>query len=396
MEKKTMGLLAVPKQGRLCIYSEFFYGLCIGAWSIVLSFHLTACGVSEEEIGGLLSLGYLATAIVSFFVGQVGDRKGYPFVMALGAVMMSVALLLIAFSRVLFLFYFGHLLYCIGLACVMSMEFNLPLSLVPEEQQQYCYNLVLILYFLGSIAGGAACSAVFSMMKGREDAYRIILLLCAMVYVGLSAFRGRMPCINPRKLDTAGKSGIRKCLEERKIPWYLLYGFLSFGTFTLATGMLSLVLRIWHGISDSAVGSVFAANSVMGCIALMLLPALIHRFRLQNISKAALLIQFATFCLMTVMPTPFFILLLFCRTATCNILYTSVDGPMLRSISPEKRGAYAGMRVFANYAGMSTASVLSGWFVSNRLFAPMYLTCAGMARVLAVVYRFFCSPSLNE
>ena len=134
----------------------------------------------------------------------------------------------------------------------------------------------------------------------------------------------------------------------------------------------------------------------MGCIALMLLPALIHRFRLQNISKAALLIQFATFCLMTVMPTPFFILLLFCRTATCNILYTSVDGPMLRSISPEKRGAYAGMRVFANYAGMSTASVLSGWFVSNRLFAPMYLTCAGMALVLAVVYRFFCYPYLNE
>ena len=54
------------------------------------------------------------------------------------------------------------------------------------------------------------------------------------------------------------------------------------------------------------------------------------------------------------------------------------------------------MRVFANYAGMSTASVLSGWFVSNRLFAPMYLTCAGMALVLAVVYRFFCYPYLNE
>ena len=87
MEKRVT-LRSLTKRGRSCAYSEFFFGACVGAWSTSLNFHLTACGVSSAQIGVLLCVGYLATAATSFFIGNVGDRKGYTFVMALGCALM--------------------------------------------------------------------------------------------------------------------------------------------------------------------------------------------------------------------------------------------------------------------------------------------------------------------
>ena len=110
----------LPLLGRLCIYSEFLYGLCNGAWAIALSFHLSANGVSERQIGVLLCAGYLVTAVASFFVGRIGDRRGFPFVMGAGALLMGAGLLIITWVRQLPLFYLGHGVYCVGLAGLMS------------------------------------------------------------------------------------------------------------------------------------------------------------------------------------------------------------------------------------------------------------------------------------
>ena len=96
----------------------------------------------------------------------------------------------VIFDR-LSLFYISHLTYCIGLACVMSMEFNLPLSLVEENMRQYTYNLVLIMYFLGGIVGNTLCSAVYRIVK--NEPYRVVLGLCAIIYAALAVFRGTMP-----------------------------------------------------------------------------------------------------------------------------------------------------------------------------------------------------------
>ena len=57
---------------------------------------------------------------------------------------------------------------------MMSMEFNLPLSLVEENTRQYTYNLVLIMYFLGGIVGNTLCSAVYRIVK--NEPYRVVLV----------------------------------------------------------------------------------------------------------------------------------------------------------------------------------------------------------------------------
>ena len=247
MEKRVT-LRSLTKRGRSCAYSEFFFGACVGAWSISLNFHLTACGVSSAQIGVLLCAGYLATAATSFFVGSVGDRRGYPFVMAIGCALMCASLIMTAIFDRLPLFYISHLAYCIGLACVMSMEFNLPLSLVEEDTRQYTYNLVLIMYFLGGIAGNTLCSAMYRIVK--NEPYRVVLGLCAITYAALTVFRGTMPRRRQGTEDVKRAWGIRAELRDKRVLGYLIYGVLAFGVFTLSTGMLNLVLREWRGMTD--------------------------------------------------------------------------------------------------------------------------------------------------
>ena len=45
MEGDKTCLRDLPRLGLICIFSEFFFGMCVGAWSITLNFHLSACGV---------------------------------------------------------------------------------------------------------------------------------------------------------------------------------------------------------------------------------------------------------------------------------------------------------------------------------------------------------------
>lgn len=397
MENDKTRLGDLPRLGKICIFSEFFFGLCVGAWSIALNFHLSACGVGESAIGVLLCVGYLVTAATSFFIGRVGDRRGYPFVMALGAAMMGAALLLIACVRQPLLFYLGHGLYCGGLACVMSMEYNLPLSLVREEQRQFCYNLVLVLYFLGSIAGNFLCGVCLSLFPGHENPYRYILMGCAVVYVLLALFRSRMPRqTSARSPASEEETDVWKLLRSRKVLSYLLYGTCTFGLLVLATGMLNLVLRLWHHLSDSAIGLVFSLNSIMGCLILALLPFLVRRVALYRISSVTMVIQFLALASMAFLPQGLFIGMILLRTATGNILYTSVDSPMLQSMPARVRGTYSGMRIFSNYVGMAIASMVSGWMIAQREFRLLFLTCAGMALAQVLIYQLLCRPYLVE
>lgn len=387
----------LPLLGRLCIFSEFFYGLCSGAWSIALNFHLSANGVSEGHIGILLCIGYLITAIVSFFVGRLGDKKGFPFVMASGALTMGAALFLIAQAHKLVWFYLGHMLYSIGLAYVMSMEYNLPLSLIKDEQRQYGYNLVLVFFFLGSIVGTFLCSVCLPILPDQQDPYRYILLICAVCYGFLALFRGRMP----QQSSTSNGSetnahAFRTLLSSRKVLSYLLYGFLAFGVLTMATGMLNLVLRLWHNMSNSAIGLVFSVNSLVGCLILAILPTLIHRTSLYSLSKFALTAQCVALAGMMLLPAGPFVGMIFLRTISCNMLYTTADSPMLQSIVPHLRGTYSGMRVFANYFGMSFASVFSGWLVDIRCFRGLFLACTAMALAQLLTYFLLCRPFLPQ
>lgn len=393
MEERLI-LRSLTRQSRLCVYSELLFGACVGAWSISLNFHLTACGISSAQIGALLCVGYLVTAATSFFVGSLGDRKGYPLVMALGCTLMCCSLVMTVFFDRLPLFYVSHLTYCIGLACVMSMEFNLPLSLVAENARQYTYNLVLIMYFLGSIIGNTLCGAVYRAAGGEP--YRVVLALCALTYATLAVFRGIMPRRQQKTTGAKCAWGIRDELQDKRVPGYLLYGVLAFGVFTLSTGMLNLVLREWRGMTDSVVSVVFAANSLIGCLTLLALPRVTQRAKLSVIARVALIVQCAALLLITIAPTPLIVFLLFCRTASCNMLYTAADAPMLRSIPQNRRGTYAGLRVFANHIGMSAASMLSGIFLDRRQFALLYLTCGILALLQDIVYRVLCQRHLKK
>ena len=184
-------------------------------------------------------------------------------------------------------------------------------------------------------------------------------------------------------------------LRESKVPGFLLYGFLEFGTFTLATGMLNLILRQWRGLSDSVISVIFAINSITGCLISMMIPKLTRQVRLSDIAHVVLPMQCLSLLLMIIMPTPLFTACLLARTASCNLLYTAVDAPMLRFVPQNRRGAYAGMRVFANHIGMSMASVLSGILVGKQLFGVLYLICALTAFGQTIVYNHLCFRNLR-
>lgn len=382
--------------GRLAIRSEFLFGFGVGVWSIVLNFQLSFCGMTDSQIGTLLSVGYLVTAFVSFFAGRLGERFGYPLVMVCGNLMMGLAYAVLAFSRTICPFYLGHMLYSAGMACSMSMEYNLPLSQLQENQKQYAYNMVLVQYFMGSIAGNLSCGLGIRLLRSCRNPYRYLLLFAGVIYIVLAAIRMRIP---RRNYDLSGRKESRvyaSLLAQKRVRGYLLYGFLSMGLLIMVTGMLNLLLRSRFRMPDTDIGMIFTINSLIGCAMLMLLPLLIRKFSLFKISSFVMALQLCVLAAMAIPSRTFFVPMIFLRTMLCNILYTSADAPMLRSVEESARGTYSGIRVFSNYLGMSAASLLSGIVLQTQKYLLLFAICSGIALAQNLVYHLSCAGSLKK
>lgn len=384
---------SLSRNGKIASISEFIFGLCVGIYSIALNFHLTAKGFGNAEIGVLLSSGFIVTAITSFFAGKLGDWKGFPFVMTLGTLLMAVSLVITSFASVHFLFYIGQIIYSMGIACVMAMEFALATSQVEEDQKQFVYNFVLIMYFLGSIFGSFICGNLAEKYLKTQNPYFLMLLLCAVLYLILGFIRSRLP---RQRTAVTKRSGIGETIKDKKVISFLLFGFVTMFVFSTATSMLNLVLRNRYYLSDADIGTVFSISSILGCIALVLLPSLVKKFSSFKISTVTMAVQLVAVSAMAVSGVQLFCLMAFVRTVTGNVLYSTVDSPMLRSVDEGNRGTYAGIRVFSNYLGMSAASAIAGYLIAKGKYLLLFIMGGIFVLSQNLIYHLLCARYIKQ
>ena len=388
--------MRTPAVLRRAYLSELLFGLSMGIWSIVFNFQLSQLGYSDAAIGGLLSFGYLVTAATAFFVGRIGDVIGFPFVAAAGALLCGVSMLLLAIARAGAMIYLSRLLYSAGYGCIMSMEFTLPVSLAPPEQKQPLYNRILLLYQAGNILGSLLCGwGADGLKRLLGNPYAPLSAVAGVLYLVICLLRCRMPrqsaCgqrIDPRVY--------LRSLRDRQVQSFLLFGLLTLGLFALTTSCLNLILRYRYAVSDGVIGTALSVYALAGCSALAILPLLIRRFRLYRISTVVLAVQTLVILAMAGASLSAFTALFVVRTVTCNILYTSVDGPMLRSIPEAGQGTYSGMRIFAKNAGKCLALRAAGWIIDARRFVLLFVLSGAVAAAQNAVYHGLCKKYLKN
>ncbi|MFL5341508.1 MAG: MFS transporter [Gemmataceae bacterium] len=203
----------LSRDGRLLFATRFVRLFAYGLLSVVLVLYLTAVGLTDRQVGWLLTLTLLGDVAVSLWVTTNADRLGRRRMLIAGAALMLAAAVVFAGTANFWLLLAAATIGVISpsgneVGPFLPIEQAALAQLVPADRRTRIlawYNLTgSLATALGSLAGGA----IAQLLQGREwegaasyqplvVAYGVFGVVLALLFAGLSAAAEVGPAAGP-------------------------------------------------------------------------------------------------------------------------------------------------------------------------------------------------------
>src|SRR5262249_45715083 len=178
-------LRALPRDGVVLFLTRFLRLFAYGALSVVLVFYLVSLGLSEAQVGLLLTLTLAGDIAISLLLTTRADRIGRRRMLIVGAFLMAGAGIAFASTRnLLFLIVAGT----IGVISPSGHEVGPFLSIEQAALSHLVsarnraevfawYTLAgSLATALGAFCGGAAAGVIQKASLSTSDSYRVVVL----------------------------------------------------------------------------------------------------------------------------------------------------------------------------------------------------------------------------
>lgn len=387
MKKYINSILTLPTPVKRFLLTELLYGVAYAVWNLLYNFHLSARGFSIAQITLVSSLGLALTAVLSLAAGHLCDRAGFRPAMVIGCLFRAAGIAATAALPGTVSIYLGQMLFSIGTALILSSEFPFILSLVGRESGNLVYNLLLCVANLGMLAGYVAAGLTPGWIPDGYYKYSPVLLASGVFFALIGITRGTLP---NKPATAAGKPGSLKPLADRKTLLFSAYGALGSVVFSLVASMANIVYRSSFHLSDSDVGFTYSLLAVVSCASYFTAPLITKKFGAKKTAAAALSLAITGLVVMSFAGTGFFIVLWLLFFFLNSLLAGTVDSAMLHAIPDGSRGAYSGVRVFANNIGFGAGTALSGLILSHSGYPLIMLAGAALTVLQLVVLKVKC------
>src|SRR5437762_6643033 len=210
-------LRTLPRDGVLLFVSRFTRLFAYGALSVILVFYLVSLGLSEAQVGVLLTLTLAGDMAISLLLTTQADRIGRRRMLIVGAILMAGAGVAFASTKnLLFLIVAGT----IGVISPSGHEVGPFLSIeqaalshvVPARSRTEVfawYTLAgSLATALGAFCGGAAAGVVQKASLSTSDSYRVVVLLYAALGVALAFLFTRLSSSAEADMSATTASGV--------------------------------------------------------------------------------------------------------------------------------------------------------------------------------------------
>ena len=363
-----------------------------GFLSVVLALYLTEVGLSEGQIGLLLTLTLAGDASVTLWITTTADRLGRRRMLILGAMLMVLAGGVFLLTRDPFLLTLAAIVGVISpsgneIGPFLSIEQAGLTQLVSGERRTNIfawYNLV------GSFATASGAFTAGWLATGLQNSgltalasYQIVLggyafagLLLILCFLRLSPVVEVVLQAVPTQKLTLGLHQSRGVVLKLSS----LFALDAFAGGLIVQTMLAYWFHLRYGVEVGVIGSIFfGANILAGFSALLAVPmakkfGLINTMVFTHIPSNILLI------LVPLMPNlPLAIAVLLVRFSISQMDVPTRQSYTMAVVAPDERSAAAGVTAIARSIGAAAAPVLTGFFmgVPSLLSLPFYL-CGGL------------------
>jgi MFS family permease len=402
-------LRSLNYDAQLLFLTRFTRLFAYGALSVVLVFYLTGIGLTESQIGMLLTFILLGDTVVTLVLTTQADRIGRRRMLIIGSILMAGAGLAFALtSNFLFLVIAGT----IGVVSPSGNEVGPFLSIEQAALAHVVSSSTRTAAFawytltgsfataIGSLCGGILPSLVDSSVKTQIKGYRAVVITYAALGMVLTLLFARLSSATEvgesedRSLGLAAKKTLLGIGHSREIVFKLsgLFALDSFGGGFVVQSFAAYWFYLRFGVKPAALGAIFFGANIFAGVSALLASRLASRFGLVRTMVFTHLPSNILLILLPLMPT----LQLAIGVLLLRFSISQMDVPTRQSytmavVHPEERSAATGITGVARTIGASIPPVFVGLMFAKPHLINVPFFIAGTLKIVydLLLYRQF-------
>jgi MFS family permease len=377
-----------PKRDILLLFSTRIIRLfCYGFLSVVLALYLVEAGLTEGQIGLLLTLTLIGDAVITLGLTTSADRLGRKRTLILGAVLMAGAGITFVLTRNYSLLIIAAI---IGVISPSGNEIGPFLSVEQAGLTQLISNKSRTRFFAwyalvgslatatGSLAGGWLAQWLQDNGWTALQSYRVVLMgyaiggfLLLLLFLNVS----KSIEVETTKDETKRVLGLHR---SRAVVFKLssLFAMDAFAGALLVQSLIAYWFHVRFGVESGVLGSIFFGANIFAGISALLAIRLANRFGLINTMVFTHIPSNLLLILVPLMPTlPLAVGVLLLRFSISQMDVPTRQSYTMAVVAPDERSAAAGVTAIARSVGAAVSPALTGLLFSIPLLfnAPFFL-----------------------
>jgi MFS family permease len=394
------------RDAALLFSTRFVRLFAYGALSVVLVFYLTGVGLSEPQVGLLLTLTLVGDTAISLVITTHADRWGRRRMLIIGALLMTAAGAVFISTH---LFWLLLIAATIGVISPSGQEVGpfLPIEqaaltrlIRPHERTQVFawYTLTgALATAAGSLAGGWLSAAFEARERAPVDSYRAVIIGYAALGVLLALLFSQLSrSAEPESADD-GVAGLPKgpgLSHSRPIVARLsaLFALDAFGGGFIAQSFAAYWFHLRFGIEPATLGPIFFWANVLAGFSALVASRIAARFGLIRTMVWTHLPSNVLLILVPLMPTlPLATLVLWARFSISQMDVPTRQSYVMAVVRPEERSAAGGVTGVARTLGAAMSPVFAGLLFARPSLISYPFFIAGTLKITydLLLYRAF-------
>ena len=408
----SIGREAAFRDTALLFGARFVRLFAYGALSVVLVFYLRAVGLSDAQIGLLLTLTLLGDTLVSLAITTRADRVGRRRMLVAGALLMTGAGLIMASSTT---FWILVLAATVGVISPSGQEVGpfLPIEqaaltgLVDDRARTKTYAWYALTGAIasacGALAGGFLAQSVQQGPGPTVASYRAVVILYAALGVVLAAVflalsrRAEAAVVRDAAYDRRLIGGLASDRTRRVVGRLsALFALDAFGGGFVAQSYAAYWFHLRYGVDPAILGSIFFGANLLAGASALLASRIAARFGLVRTMVWTHLPSNVLLILVPLMPSlPWAIAVLLVRFSISQMDVPTRQSYVMAVVAPAERSAAAGITGVARTMGAAVSPIFVGYCFARPSLVNLPFFLAGTLKIAydLLLYRSFVSTS---
>jgi MFS family permease len=410
-------LRTLSSDGWLLFVTRFARLFAYGSLSVILVFYLVGLGLTEAQVGLVLTLTLVGDVVVSLYLTTRADRIGRRRMLVVGSILMAAAGLAFACtSNLLFLVIAGT----IGVISPSGNEVGPFLSIeqaalshiVPSAARTEVfawYTLAgSLATALGALFGGGLTQALQRTSMSHVQSYRAMVFLYAALGVALALLFLRLSTsveVNRGSNEPVVSSGVASILgiaRSRNIVLKLsaLFALDSFAGGFVVQSFAAYWFYLRFGVQPAALGAIFFWANVFAGISALFATRLAARIGLIRTMVVTHLPSNVLLILVPLMPNLLWaVVVLLLRFSISQMDVPTRQSYTMAVVPAEERSAAGGFTGVARTTGAALSPLFVGFMFARSSWINVPFFLAGGLKILydLLLYKEFVSiPPVEE